>query len=847
MLVKKNIFFNFIAINTLISLIFSFLFISSAISATPSVAAGESHSLVLTNEGNLWGWGRNGYGQLGNGATTDSSPPVQTSNLTGVSDFAAGQYHSIALKSDGTVWAWGSNIHGVGGEGSSDITSTPEQVSGLSDVSGIGAGDTHSLAVKNDGSVWTWGDNTYGQLGDGTTTTRPTPVQVHELSDVSAVVGGFYSSIALKNDGTVWAWGINSNGQLGDGSTTNHSTPVQVSGLSGISSIAVGPAGNHILALKNDGTVWAWGWNYYGQLGDGTTTNRSTPVQVSNLSDVSQISNGYTHSLALKSDGTVWTWGSNGAGQLGDETRTNRSTPVQVSNLSGVSAIAGGGSHSVALKNDGTARAWGSNNYEQLGIGAAYNSSTPVQVLDLSATASLTWNNNVAAGFTWSTPIVLDDRVFLQDQDGGFDAFSISDGSKLYTKDVANAFPTNSPIFANGFIYMIADGLRKIDPANGNEVGHFANTSISSQSPAALNNLVIVGDSSTVYGIDVNTMAQVWSNDLGATSSIDVAISDDILYVFADKLYALDPVTGSEYWSVTPPENNGLYIGAVGSGYLSVFENDSFSTQLHTYQLNASRTTSPTLVWSADMGAGSADRSPPAIDGNLVFATSRVGVLKAFELSGDGTALWEKTVRSNGSASALPLATNGVVVIQEEVSSNVFQLAGYNGLSGTEIFRTAITGMGIAWGQPTIKDHVVYLATDQSGALYAVSVPGLAGQWTMIKGNAQLTGSSVSGVESQVDETTLTIDIPQLHVPGMGVFRTELTLVDEATLEFNLNAANVSAVNVASSEVATFDEATSQLEIPAMIYQGARYNVTFRLSSAIGDNYRFVVIEAAPI
>ncbi|MFT4749310.1 MAG: hypothetical protein ACI9E4_000987 [Pseudohongiellaceae bacterium] len=484
----------------------------------------------------------------------------------------------------------------------------------------------------------------------------------------------------------------------------------------------------------------------------------------------------------------------------------------------------------------------GSLDFSGISSGSGTGGGSTEVVADLPAvTASLNWSSNGSAGVTWSTPIVIQDRVFLQDQDGGFDVFNLSDGAKLFTNKVANASPTNSPIYANGFVYMIADGLRKIDPSNGNEVGSFALSSISSQSPAAFNNLVYVADSSTVYGIDVNTMTQTWKADLGATSNTDVLVSENILYVFADKLYALNPLNGSEYWSLALPEGKSTDVGSVGGGYLSVFESGNINVKLHTYKLNSVRTTTPAFTWSASFGNNSAYRSPPVIDGSLVFATTRVGVLQAFKLDGDGTKLWEKTVRSGGSAPALPLASNGVVIIQEEVSPGVFQLVGYNGLSGTEIFKTAITGMVVSWGQPLIKNSVAYLATDHSGALYSIGIPGLPGDWGMIKGNAQLTGNSLSGVLSQVDETTLTIDIPQLYVPGLGVFKTALTLVDAGKLEFNLDAGSISAVNVSTSDVATFNPSTSTLEIPSMIFKGVRYKVIFTLSDTSGNNYRFTV------
>ena len=342
------------------------------------VKADVNRNFALKNDGTIWAWGWNMYGQLGDGTTTDRLTPVKVSGLTGVTAISVGFYHTVALKSDGTVWAWGYNGCGQLGDGTTTDRPTPVQVSGLIDVTSISAGGCHTLALKNDGTVWAWGLNYKGELGDGTKTDRLTPVQVSGLTGVTAISVGSAHTLALKSDGTVWGWGDNEIGQLGDGTTTDRLTPVKVNGLTGVTAISAGAW--HIVALKRDGTVWAWGKNGNGQLGDGTTTYMPTPVQVSGLTGVTAISAGFKYTVALKNDGTVWAWGWNGSGQLGDGTTTDRSTPVQVSDLTGVTAISAGSYHTVALKRDGTVWAWGLNGSGQLGDGTTTDRATPVQV-----------------------------------------------------------------------------------------------------------------------------------------------------------------------------------------------------------------------------------------------------------------------------------------------------------------------------------------------------------------------------------------------------------------------------------------------------------------------------------
>lgn len=218
------------------------------------------------------------------------------------------------------------------------------------------------------------------------------------------LAGGGYHSLALKGDGTIWAWGWNGGGQLGNGTTTDQATPVQVVGPTGAVSVAASYL--HRFAVMADGTVWAWGRNSYGTLGDGTTTARLIPLPVPGLSGMVAVAAVGGHSLALKSDGTVWAWGNNSNGQLGDGTTGDRMSPVQVTGLAGVTAVAAGGAHSLALKADGTVWAWGNNENGQLGDGTTTDRLSPVQIPALTGIVAL------AAGYRHSLAIQVDGTIW---------------------------------------------------------------------------------------------------------------------------------------------------------------------------------------------------------------------------------------------------------------------------------------------------------------------------------------------------------------------------------------------------------------------------------------------------
>ncbi|MCD6594416.1 T9SS type A sorting domain-containing protein [bacterium] len=331
------------------------------------ISAGFYYSLARSVDGSVFAWGNNDYGQLGDGNVIQRNIPVQVLDSAGIGflaniiEISAGALHCAAIRNDSTIFVWGGNRGGELGIGTSDTLSHSFPIHTLDiDSSGlltgivkISAGSEYNLALRYDGTVLSWGANSDGQLGNDTTLCRYLPDFVlgsigdDTLRDVIAIsacpLGVLFTyghSFVIETDSTVWSFGRNDNGQLGINSTTPAKTPVQVMGQYGIgfleNVIAIDEGREFSVALKSDGTVWAWGNNYFGQLGDGTTNDRLTPVQVHGeydigfLTDIVAISASQHHNLALRVDGTLFAWGRNNCGQLGDGTFIDRHYPVQV-------------------------------------------------------------------------------------------------------------------------------------------------------------------------------------------------------------------------------------------------------------------------------------------------------------------------------------------------------------------------------------------------------------------------------------------------------------------------------------------------------------------------------------
>ena len=354
-------------------------------SSSNTIAVGAGHACVLTTNGGVSCWGRNDYGQLGDGTQINRLTPVRVYGIeSGIVALAAGESSTCALTSSGGVKCWGRNDYGQLGDDTKINRLTPVNVVGLtSGVTAIASKNVHTCALKSSGGVMCWGENEFGQLGNGTYTSSSHPVNVTGLSSgVIAVSTGYFHTCVLISSHGIKCWGGNYDGQLGDGTTDIRTIPTNVIGLSsGVTMISAGVF--YTCAVLSSGKAKCWGFNLGGRLGDGTEVDRRIPTDVSGLATgVVAISAGDEHTCALLSSGGVKCWGRNVHGQVGDGTLTNRLTPTNVSGLtSGVTAIVNGYYHSCILALADVVKCWGYNFDGELGDGTTIDRSTPVKVI----------------------------------------------------------------------------------------------------------------------------------------------------------------------------------------------------------------------------------------------------------------------------------------------------------------------------------------------------------------------------------------------------------------------------------------------------------------------------------
>lgn len=361
------------------------------------------------SSGGLYAWGNNGNGQLGDNTVVSKSSPVQTIasgvNWKQVSTSQRNQSVCLGLKTDGTLWAWGDNGVGGLGDGTTTSKSSPVQtISGGSNWKQVTAGDRTSAGIKTDGTLWMWGFNYKGSAGTNNSGTFniTSPVQtIAGGTNWKQVAGGYNISAAIKTDGTLWMWGANEVGQLGDNTTVNKSSPVQtISGGTNWKQVTAGRINTG--AIKTDGTLWTWGgFSGFSQLGYTSAVNRSSPTQVAGTT-WKQVSFGVDAAAAIKTDGTLWTWGRNSAGALASNDRTDRDTPNQtVSGGTNWKHVASGYRAMGAIKTDGTLWMWGRNYGGTLGANSLNSVSSPIQTV----AGGTNWKQVSTGGFGFTVAI----------------------------------------------------------------------------------------------------------------------------------------------------------------------------------------------------------------------------------------------------------------------------------------------------------------------------------------------------------------------------------------------------------------------------------------------------------
>jgi len=364
-----------------------------------SISAGNKHTVAIGTDGSLWEWG----------ITPTRIVTDPNSNWSSVSVGGDMHDYTLATKTDGSLWAWGHNGYGQLGDGTGGATynensvtinytgdkNTPTRIGTDTNWASVSAGRNNTIAIKTDGSLWAWGHNGSGQLGDGTggggvldgSGDKKTPTRIGTDTNWASVSAGGNHTIAIKTDGSLWAWGYNGYGQLGDGTRTDKLTPTRIGTDTDWASVSAG--GGHTIIIKTDGSLWAWGHNYFGQLGDGTRTDRNTPAKIGTDTNWAFVSAGSYHTIASKTDGSLWAWGCNRYGQLGDDTggggysdsSGDKNTPTRIGMDTTWASVSAGGDHTIAIKADGSLWAWGYNGDGQLGDDTRTDRNTPTMIV----------------------------------------------------------------------------------------------------------------------------------------------------------------------------------------------------------------------------------------------------------------------------------------------------------------------------------------------------------------------------------------------------------------------------------------------------------------------------------
>ena len=346
------------------------------------ISTGNTHCLGIDSEGKLWSWGSNDYGELGDGTTTRRKKPVQIVEDTQFIQISAGNACSLAIDRNGNLWSWGYNYAGQLGDGTKNNKLIPTIINTEVSFTHISTGDGFSMAIDYSGNIWSWGRNYSGQLGNGTHEEKLEPVQITTGRKFTQISAGAEHSLAIDSEGNLWAWGYNGYGQLGDGTKVDKAGPIEIK--KGTKFVQIATKSSHSMAIDSEGNLWSWGKNEYGQLGNISTNQEGeeNPFNISQMwsNKFIQISAGERHSIAIDVEGKLWTWGYNYYGQLGNGTKRNSERPINIKNGTIFTGVFAGDLYNIAKDNDGNLWAWGRNSECQFGDGTQVDRLVPVQI-----------------------------------------------------------------------------------------------------------------------------------------------------------------------------------------------------------------------------------------------------------------------------------------------------------------------------------------------------------------------------------------------------------------------------------------------------------------------------------
>ena len=588
-----------------------------------AVSCGEEFTVAIKSDSTVWAWGINRYGQLGQGTNrTNSSIPIQIGTQSNYTTISSGKYLTVLKDSNNKLWHVGacysttdvSQITQVGSASNWDVftaghpdiyaiklngslwkfTSTNGRPTGLTQIGSSPNWEKvdQSLLIKSNGTLWGYGGNSFGQLGTGGLNGSATPVQIGIDNDWENIVSGESTSFAVKVDGSFWAWGKNNHAQFGNGKNKSKILPINSSASWKDVSNSNGSFNDHVSAIKTDGTLWSWGLNGNGQLGDGTQfTTQYLPVQAGSDTNWSSISNGYQFSISIKSDGTLWGWGRNLRGQLGlGYTSFNVLSPLQIGLDSNWQAVVTGSNFSLGLKKDSTLWSWGHNSDGQLGNGQSGNSltlNTPTQIgTDSNWVFVAAGNNNSVAIKADSTLWTWGNSSFGKlGRTGNFRIPQLVDSAKKFTY-VSCSITHTLAIDDDSLLWGCGSN-------NDSQLGISATNNQLSLVKVDSNRkwIKIVAGSNHSLGIISDSTLWAWG------SNFNGQLGDSVTYVYSPFELIEPTLVSSEKWSdITTGNNSSFAIHSNGEMY-SMGDPQSISN----YPLIARTQLTPILINSCSL------------------------------------------------------------------------------------------------------------------------------------------------------------------------------------------------------------------------------------------------------